>query len=205
MIDMGTNTSDIEVRPQRDGTRVMTSDDSTQASFPLVNIILPTGMSEQMPMPLINLSISGYEPESLRDSHIRTDHRGIQENSTISQLDGPVSIPTRDRRRLPEDIRIMEGEYSKKKAHIFKGPLCHKEGNIWERVVMILIMIGDHIEIKDPLKEEDIKVRMEGHQVEEDTRIEDTLGEGTPIKMEDPLEEEVHLMEMENPLMMEDP
>ena len=45
---------------------------------------------------------------------------------------------------------------------------------------------------------------MEGHQIE-DTRIEDTLGEGTPIKMGDPLEEEVHLMEMKNPLMMEDP
>ena len=70
---------------------------------------------------------------------------------------------------------------------------------------MILIMIGDHIEIKDPLKEGDIKVRMEGHQIEEDTRIEDTLGEGTPIEMGDPLEEEVHLMEVENPLMMEDP
>ena len=37
MIDMRTNTSDIEVRPQRDGTRIMTSDDSAQASFPLVN------------------------------------------------------------------------------------------------------------------------------------------------------------------------
>ena len=68
---------------------------------------------------------------------------------------------------------------------------------------MILIIIGDHIEIEDPLKEGDIKVRMEGHQVEEDTRIEDTIGEGTPIEMGDLLEEEVHLMEMENPLMME--
>ena len=37
MIDMGTNTSDIEVRPQRDGTRVITSDDSAQAfSFHLL-------------------------------------------------------------------------------------------------------------------------------------------------------------------------
>ena len=87
MIDMGTNTSDIKVIPQRDGTRVMTSDDSAQASFPLVNVILPTGTSEQMPMPHINLSISGYEPESLRGSHIRTQDTGIQENSTIPQLD----------------------------------------------------------------------------------------------------------------------
>ena len=108
MIDMGTNTSDIEVRPQRDGTRIITSDDSTQASFPLVDIILPTGVNEQVPMPHNNLSILGYEPESLRGSHIRAQDTGIQENSTIPQLDGPVSIPTRDRRRLLEDVRVTK-------------------------------------------------------------------------------------------------
>ena len=98
MIDMGTNTSYVEVIPQRDGTRVKTSDDSTQASFPLVNVILLTGVNEQMPMPHINLSILGHEPESLRGSHKRAQDTGIQGNSTIPQLDGPVSIPTRDRR-----------------------------------------------------------------------------------------------------------
>ena len=106
MIDMGTNTSDVEVIPHRDGTRVMTSEDSTQAPFPLVDIIVPTGTSEQVPMPHINLYISGYEPEALRGSHIRTQDTGITE--MISQLDGPVSIPIRGRRRLPEDIRVME-------------------------------------------------------------------------------------------------
>ena len=106
MIDMGTNMSDIEVRLQRDGIRVMNSDDNAQASCPLVDIILPTGMSEQVPMPHINLSIMGYDPESLRGSHIRSQDTEIQES--IPQLDGSVSIPSRDRRRLPEDIRIME-------------------------------------------------------------------------------------------------
>ena len=65
-----------------------------------------------MPMPHINLSILGYEPKLLRGSHIRTQDTGIQENSTIPQLDGPVTIPTRDRRRLLEGIRITEQEYS---------------------------------------------------------------------------------------------
>ena len=60
MIDMGTNTSDVEVRLQREGTRVMTSDNGDQASFPLVDVVLLTGVNEQMPMPHINLSISGY-------------------------------------------------------------------------------------------------------------------------------------------------
>ena len=109
MIDMGTNTSDIEVRPQRYGTRVMTSDDSAQASFPLVDVILPTGVNEQVTMPHINLSISGYEPKSLRGSHMRTQDTGIQE---IPQLDGPVSIPARGRRRLPKDVRVAEQQYS---------------------------------------------------------------------------------------------
>ena len=94
------------------GQGILTSDDSAQASFPLVNVILPTGTSEQVPMPHINLSISGYEPESLRGSHIRAQDTGIQRNSTIPQLDGPVSVPTIGRRRLQQDIRVMEQEYS---------------------------------------------------------------------------------------------
>ena len=89
------------MRLQRDETRVMTSGNGAQGSFPLVDVVLPTGVNEQMPMPHINFSISGYEPESLRDSR-------TQENTTIPQLDGPVSNPTRDRRRLLEDIRIAE-------------------------------------------------------------------------------------------------
>ena len=110
MIDMGTNTSDIEVAPQRDGSRVMTLEGNVQAFCPLVDVILPSGMNEQVPMPHINLSISGYGPESLKGSHIRTQDTRGQENLTIPQLDGPVSVPIRDRRRLPEDIRI-EQEY----------------------------------------------------------------------------------------------
>ena len=85
------------------------------------------------------------------------------------------------------------------KVHIFEELLHHTEGNILVGVVMILIVIEDHIEIKDPLKEEDIKVRMGGHQMEEDIQIEDTLGEDIPIKMGNPQIEEVHLMEMEDP------
>ena len=110
MINMGTNTLDVEVTLQRDGSRIMTSEGNGQASCPLVDVILPTGMSEQVPMPHINLSILGYDPESLRSSHMRTQDTGIQENATTLQLDGPVSIPIRDRRRLLENIRI-EQEY----------------------------------------------------------------------------------------------
>ena len=109
---MGTNTSDIEVRPQRDGTREITLDVNVQASLLLVDVILPSVGNEQVAMPHINLSISGYEPKSLRDSHIRTQDTRIQGNSMIPQLDGPASILTRDQRRMLEDIRPTEQRYS---------------------------------------------------------------------------------------------
>ena len=35
MMDMGTNTSDVEVRPHRDGTRVVTSDANIQTPYQL--------------------------------------------------------------------------------------------------------------------------------------------------------------------------
>ena len=60
-----------------------------------------------MPMPHINLSISGYDPESLRDSHARTQDTGIRES--IPQLDGPVSVPSRTRRRLSENMSFEQG------------------------------------------------------------------------------------------------
>ena len=80
----------------------------------------------------------------------------------------------------------------------FEGLPHHTEENILARVVMILMVIGDHIKITGPLKEEGTKVRMEDHQIEETIRIEDILGETIQVEMGDPLEEE-------DPLMMEDP
>ena len=88
---MGTNTSDIEVRPQRDEARVIDlDDDDVQVFCPRVDVILPSGMNEQMPMPHINLSISRYDPELSRGSHTRTHDTGMEE--TIPQLDGPTSV-----------------------------------------------------------------------------------------------------------------
>ena len=111
---MGTNTSDVEVRPHRDGTRASTLDIDTQPSLPILDVMLPSGGGDQMAMPQINLSILGYEPESLRGSHIRSPDTRVQGSSVISQLDGPVSLPTRDpiRRRMPEDTRFAGQEYS---------------------------------------------------------------------------------------------
>ena len=58
MMDMGTNTSDVEVRPHRDGTRVVTLDVNVQAPLPIVDVMIPTGGEDQVVLPQINLSIS---------------------------------------------------------------------------------------------------------------------------------------------------
>ena len=109
LIDMETNMSDIEVRPQRDGTRVIDSDDDTQVSCLLVYVILPSGMNEEVSMPHINLSISRYDPELLRGSHTRTHDTGIQE--TIPQLNGPISVWSRSRKRMSENARIEQESF----------------------------------------------------------------------------------------------
>ena len=75
MINVGINTSDIEVRPHRDGTMTSTLDAYAQASLPIVDVMLPTGGGDHLPIPQINLSILGYEPESMRDSNGRSPSR----------------------------------------------------------------------------------------------------------------------------------
>ena len=41
MMDMETNTSDVEARPHRDGTRVVTSDANIQTPSPIVDVMIP--------------------------------------------------------------------------------------------------------------------------------------------------------------------
>ena len=57
VIDIGTSTSDIEVRPQREGVEVveLDDDDDVQVSCPHVKVIPLTGTSEQVHMPHISL------------------------------------------------------------------------------------------------------------------------------------------------------
>ena len=50
-------------------------------------------------MPHVNLSILGYETDSLRTSGLRPPSMRTQEVSTIPQLDGPRSLPMRDHTR----------------------------------------------------------------------------------------------------------
>ena len=102
LIDVGINTSDIEVTSQRDRAEIIESDDdNVWISCPHVKVMSPTDTNEQVPVLHINLSTSRHEPESTRDSCISTYDTGTRE--TIPQLDGPISLPSRLRRR-----RLME-------------------------------------------------------------------------------------------------
>ena len=87
---------------------------------------------------------------------------------------------------LEEECQRMQ----ESKKNLFKELPHHTEENILARVVMTLIMMGDHIEIEGSLKEEGTKVRMGGHWIEETVRIEDIQGEIIQVEIGEPLEEE---------------
>ena len=73
LIDVRVNTSEVEVRSQRDGTELVELDeDNVQISCPHVEVMPPTDAIEQIHVPHIDSSTFRYNPESTRDSHIST-------------------------------------------------------------------------------------------------------------------------------------
>ena len=68
MTDMGTNTSDVVIEPTGSGLRPSCMEANAQTSIPIVDVLLPSGHGDHITMPHVNLSILGYEPDSLRTS-----------------------------------------------------------------------------------------------------------------------------------------
>ena len=58
--------------------------------------MLPSGWGDHVLIPHVNLSISGYEPDSLRTSNMRSLSMQAQEVSAIPQVDGPGSLPMKE-------------------------------------------------------------------------------------------------------------
>ena len=87
--------------------------------------MIPTGGEDQIALPQINLSISGYGPNSLKDSQLVSSDVRAQEISILPQVDGLVSAPTREytRGRILESARIMEWEYSQGGIYIRGAPI----------------------------------------------------------------------------------
>ena len=94
--DVRTNTSDVVVESARDRIRTSNMEANAQASIPIVDVMLPSGRGDQVMIPNVNLSIFGYEPDSLRTSSMRSLSMQAQEVSAIPQVDGPGSLPMRD-------------------------------------------------------------------------------------------------------------
>ena len=188
MIDIGTNTLDVEVSPHRDQLRTSTIDANAQTSIPIVDIMLPSGGEDHLAIPQVNLSTSGYEPDSLRNSHMRSPSVRAQEISIIPQLDGLASFPMRDPigRRIQEVPRLaeqdsqggtyMQGAFTPRRREYPGGNGNDDEHRRPYRNWRPLR--GRYpLKVGDPL-------------TKEDTLIEDLLEENIPIEMEDPLEEE---------------
>ena len=99
MNDTGTNTSDVVIEQTRCRQRTSSMKENAQTSIPIVDVLLPSGLRDHVTIPHVNLSISGYEPDSLGTSGMRSPSRRAQEVSAIPQLDGPRSLPIRDHTR----------------------------------------------------------------------------------------------------------
>ena len=82
LINRETNTSDVEVRSQREETRVNNSSND--------EVIVPNNRDVQMPVSCSN--ITSYNTEMIGGSHPRTHSTEI-----IPQLDGPMSFCSRKR------------------------------------------------------------------------------------------------------------
>ena len=138
-------------------------------------------------IPHVNLSISGYELDSLRTSHMRSPSMWAQEISIMPQLDEPGSLPMRDPigRRTHEVSRPAEQESSQGNIYIYKGLPPLEEENT-ERKTVIMMVLEGHIEIGDPLIEEDIQTKVGDPLTEKDTLIEDLLEKDILIGMGDP-------------------
>ena len=54
--------------------------------IPIVDVMLPSGGRDQLAIPQVNLSIFGYEPDSLRNSHIRSPSMRSQEISDYAKI-----------------------------------------------------------------------------------------------------------------------
>ena len=94
LIDRETNTSDIEVRSQREETRV---DDSSNDK-----VIVPSNRNAQIPVSCSN--VSSYDTKLTGGSHMRT-----HDTEMVPQLDGPISVCSR--RRMSENVRTEQESF----------------------------------------------------------------------------------------------
>ena len=79
-------------------------------------------------IPHVNLSISGYEPDSLRASSMRSPSMWAQEVSAIPQVDGLGSLPIRDpiERWMNGVPRLVEQDSSQGGIYVMRAPVTRR-------------------------------------------------------------------------------
>ena len=161
-------------------------------------------------IPHVNLSISGYELDSLRTSSMRSLPMWAQEVSAIPQVDGPGSLPMRDPigrwmhgvSSPVEQDSSQGGTYVQRasgtKRREYPGGDSNNDGSRRPYRDQRPPDRGSiQTKVGDPLTKEDTLMRP--------LVMEDPLEEDILIGMGDPLEEEDTLIEMKDLLVMEDP
>ena len=120
---MGTNTSDMVIEPTGSGPRPLHMEANVQTSLPIVDVLLPSSIGDHVVILHVNLSILGYEPDSLRTSGIRSPPVRAQEVSIIPQLDRPESLPIRDhtRGRVGRFLDQVESDPSQGGTYVWRA------------------------------------------------------------------------------------
>ena len=123
-----TNTSDVVVELTRDRTITSNMEANAQTSIPIVDMLLPSGQGDHVMIPHINLSISGYEPDSLRTSSMRSPCMQAQEVSAIPQVDGPRPLPMGDpiERWMKGIPRLVEQDSSQGGTYVQRATVTRR-------------------------------------------------------------------------------
>ena len=198
--DMGTNTSNVVIEPTGIGPRPSHMEAHVPTSKPIVDVQLPSGLGDHITIPHVNLSILGYEPDSLGTAGIRSPPVRAQEVSVIPQLDGPGSLPIRDHTtgRVDRFSDQVEPNLSQGGIYVWRASTIRRrkyhggvsDSDDYRRphrsgrpLTKEDILVEDPmIEMEGPL-EEDILMKVGDPLVEEETLVEEPL-----IEEEDPLD-----------------
>ena len=158
--DVRTFISDVIVELTRDRTITSNMEANIQNSIPTVDVMLPSGQGDHVTIPHVNLSISGYEPDSLRTSGMRSPSMQAWEVSAIPQMDGPGSLPMRDHierwmngipRLVEQDIQIEMGDPLEEEDALSEDLLMEMEDLLMEEDPLDLLVDKDHLALRDHL------------------------------------------------------
>ena len=72
MTNVGTNTSNVVIEPAVGVLKTPHIEATTQTSIPTVELLISPGIGDNALIPHVSLCISGYEPNSLRTSGVRS-------------------------------------------------------------------------------------------------------------------------------------